>query len=199
MDTDAFVRASLPSPPARVLEVGCGGGRLARALDSAGHRVVAIDPRAPDGPIFRRTTLEDFGEPGSFDAVVAVYSLHHVHDLSRAVDRIADLLDPDGVVVLEEFGWDLVDERTAGWYARQSPGSDPGRFLADWQSEHDGLHTRDAMRSALDARLRERSFEPRPYLARCLERPDLADAERAAIADGEIAAVGFRYVGEAPP
>src|SRR5687768_9945052 len=77
----AFVLSQLPPPPRRVLEVGCGRGELALALDAAGYEVVAVDPDAPEGPIFRRTTIEELDEPGPFDAIVAAFSLHHVHDL----------------------------------------------------------------------------------------------------------------------
>jgi 2-polyprenyl-3-methyl-5-hydroxy-6-metoxy-1,4-benzoquinol methylase len=52
-----FVLLQLPSPPARVLEVGCGKGELARALAGEGYDVVAVDPEAPEGSIFRRTTI----------------------------------------------------------------------------------------------------------------------------------------------
>ena len=46
-DLLAFVRASLPTPPARVLEVGAGGGELAAVLTEAGYEVTAVDPAAP--------------------------------------------------------------------------------------------------------------------------------------------------------
>jgi hypothetical protein len=69
MGLHAFVHEHLPA--ARVLEVGCGRGDLARAMARAGDRVAAIDPDAPDGDLFRTTTLEDFTEPEPFDAVVA--------------------------------------------------------------------------------------------------------------------------------
>jgi 2-polyprenyl-3-methyl-5-hydroxy-6-metoxy-1,4-benzoquinol methylase len=98
-----FVLAHLPSVPARVLEVGCGRGDLARALDAAGHEVVAIDPEAPEGRLFRRVTLEDFAEPGPFDAVVASRSLHHLPGLGEAVDRIAALVQPGGTFVVNDF------------------------------------------------------------------------------------------------
>ena len=54
--------------------MGCGSGELALALDVAGYDMVAVDPKAPDGPIFRRTTIEELDEPGPFDAVVASFS-----------------------------------------------------------------------------------------------------------------------------
>jgi 2-polyprenyl-3-methyl-5-hydroxy-6-metoxy-1,4-benzoquinol methylase len=46
VEVAAFVRADLPEPPARVLEVGAGQGELARMLVGGGYRVVAIDPDA---------------------------------------------------------------------------------------------------------------------------------------------------------
>lgn len=67
MDLHALALRELPSPPARVLEVGCGGGGLARALAADGYDLVAVDPNAPAGPIFRRTTLESLEDEEPFD------------------------------------------------------------------------------------------------------------------------------------
>jgi 2-polyprenyl-3-methyl-5-hydroxy-6-metoxy-1,4-benzoquinol methylase len=100
MKLHAFVHAHLPPVPARVLEVGCGRGDLARGIARAGHGVVAIDPDAPVGDLFRATTLKDFGAPEPFDAVVASLALHHVADLPRALDKIVSLLRPAGRLIL---------------------------------------------------------------------------------------------------
>src|SRR4029450_10111858 len=72
-----FVLSQLRPASARVLEVGCGKGEVARALAAKGYDIVAIDPEAPDGPIFRRTTIEDFQDPGSVDAGGVSVELHH--------------------------------------------------------------------------------------------------------------------------
>jgi len=194
MDPVAFVLSALPPPPARVLEVGCGAGELALALDAAGYDVVAVDPRAPEGPIFRRTTLAALDGPGPFAVAVARFSLHHIHELDAAVERIAGVLRPGGKLVLEEFGWERVDLRTAAWLAEQKGGT-PEQQLAAWRDEHAGLHTSDDMRRALDARFEERSLEWRPQLHRAPGPAELEPREREAIVRGEIAAVGFRYVG----
>ncbi len=63
---EEFVLGQIGDPPARVLEVGCGEGELARAMARTGHSVTAIDPRAPEGPIFRRVRIEDLSDPGPF-------------------------------------------------------------------------------------------------------------------------------------
>ena len=64
MDFTEFVLSQLPEPPRRVLEVGCGyEGGIAPALAAAGHQVLAIDPNAPAGPLYRRATIEKFEGP----------------------------------------------------------------------------------------------------------------------------------------
>jgi SAM-dependent methyltransferase len=195
MDLVAFVLSALPPPPSSVLEVGCGAGHLARALDAAGHRMIAVDPEAPEGEIFRRTTLEELGDAGPFDAAVASYALHHIEGLDRAVGRIANLLNPDGRLVIEEFGWDRVDRATADWYSRQRGLSSAEAVLAAWETEHEGLHGYGDMQRALDGHFRQDFLEWRPYLYRRLERDDIERTERAAIERGDIQTVGFRYVG----
>jgi SAM-dependent methyltransferase len=151
-----FVLSQLPAAPARVLEVGCGEGELARALDAEGYEVVAIDPEAPEGTIFRRATIEAFSEPGPFDAVVASRSLHHVHDLGGMLDKLLRLMADGGPLILNEFAWD-----------RREP------MTPEWEEEHAGLHGYGAMRAELDARFEERFFEWRPYAVEGEDVPGL--------------------------
>jgi SAM-dependent methyltransferase len=139
-----FVLSQLPPAPARVLEVGCGKGELARAVAAEGYEVVAVDPEAPEGVLFRRTTIEAFADPGPFDAVVASLALHHVDDLGGVLDKLVRLLG--GPLILNEHAWDRLEPMTP-----------------EWAEEHEGLHGYGAMRAELDARFEERFFEWRPY------------------------------------
>ncbi len=194
-DVAGFVLEALPPTPARVLEVGCGRGDLAKQIAVAGYAVLAVDPDAPEGPLFRRTKLEDLEEAGRFNAAVARYSLHHVEDLDLALERLVSLLEPPGILVIEEFGWDRFDRATARWYGQQQGEVLVESVLAEWRGEHEGLHGYAAMRRALDERFNQDFFEERPYLYRCLERDDLELSEREAIMQGAIRPIGFRYVG----
>jgi SAM-dependent methyltransferase len=200
-----FVRLHVPPAPARVLEVGCGKGELALELAGAGYEVVAVDPEAPEGGIFRRVRLEELADPGPFDAVVAARSLHHVADLEAALDRIASFLRPDGVLVLDEVAHDHLDEPTAEWLYGQkralaaSRGGDVAAsleaFRAAWAAEHEGLHGYGPMRPALDARFEERAFAWEPSLARDLSGVASEALERTLIEAGAIQATGYRYAG----
>jgi 2-polyprenyl-3-methyl-5-hydroxy-6-metoxy-1,4-benzoquinol methylase len=118
---EEFVLGQIGDPPARVLEVGCGEGKLARAMARIGHSVTAIDPRAPEGPIFRRVRIEELSNPGSFDHVVAVLSLHHVGDLRKAVDKMAGLLRAGGALIVVEFAWERLEGATAEWAMGRLP------------------------------------------------------------------------------
>jgi SAM-dependent methyltransferase len=194
-----FVLSQLPPPPARVLEVGCGpGGELAHALHAARYEVLAIDPRAPAGPIFRAVTLEQLGEDERFDAAVASRSLHHVHDLGGGLDKLARLAP---LLVLDEFAWDRFDERTADWYEGQrrtlvaAGHAQEATPAADWEREHAGLHGYEAMRTELDRRYDERVFAWQPHLYRSLGGVATEALERTLVETGAIAAVGFRYAG----
>ena len=203
----AFVLAELSPPPARVLEIGCGSGELALALAQARYDVVAIDPEAPDGAVFRRTSLEELDEPGPFDAVVASRSLHHIHDLDAAVERIRTLLGPGGRLILVEFAWELLDANTADWYLGQQLALQAaGRLedvppsvaaaLAAWEEEHRGLHTGEAMLASLRRRFRELRFERTPYLHRTLGGVASEALEQTLVNAGAIRALGFLWVGE---
>lgn len=203
----SFVRAELPPPPAAVLEVGCGGGGLALELDEAGYEVVAVDPEAPEGPIFRAITLEELDETGPFDAVVASLSLHHIDDLRAAADKIAELLPPNGLLILNEWDRDRFTGATARWYfhqrqalaalGREHAEIEPtfDEWWPEWRERRRDVHPYAAMRPELDRRFAERLLERGPYLYGYRLGSEVEPLERALIDSGEIEPVGFRYVG----
>jgi SAM-dependent methyltransferase len=202
MDVAAFVEAHLPPTPARVLEIGCGAGDLARAVARLGYRIVAIDPTAPDGDIFESVSLEEFAVRGPFDAVLANRALHHIPDLTGALDKVARLLRPGGRLIVHEHAWERMDEATARWYHERRALIDPAAprsvesCLAEWTADHTGLHGYEEMRAALDQRFKERFFAWTPYLYAELGGTQVEAQERDLIEAGKIQATGFNYVGE---
>jgi 2-polyprenyl-3-methyl-5-hydroxy-6-metoxy-1,4-benzoquinol methylase len=205
-----FLRAVLPAP-ARLLEIGCGRGELARALAGDGHDVTAIDPAAPAGPIFRRLRLEDFVAEGPFDVTVASVSLHHVDDLAAGLERIEMLLRPGGLLVLEEFAKERFTGAAAEWYYHQrralaAAGRENAavpapfaRWRRQWTRDHAEIHTFAELRAMLGRTFTRRHFEWTPYLYSYALDDSLEPAERALIESGGIVATGCRYVGERLP
>src|SRR5881628_2920943 len=105
-----FALSQLPAPPSRILEVGCGReGGVAPALARAGYDVLAIDPDAPEGELYRQVTLEELDDPGPFDAIVAGRVLHHVQPLAQALDKLVALAPQ---LIIDEFAWNHMDEPT---------------------------------------------------------------------------------------
>jgi SAM-dependent methyltransferase len=157
---------------------------------------------APPGDIFRRLLLDDLApEEGPFDGVVAVRSLHHIRELDRALDRVVSLLGPGGVLAVDEFGWDLLDEPTLDWLLEQRHSregeSAPTReeLAAAWQADHLGLHGYEVLRGELGARFEERVFSWQPDLYREIGGREAEVLERALIETGRIRALGFRWAG----
>jgi SAM-dependent methyltransferase len=200
VDLRAFVRANLPEPPARVLEVGAGAGRLARALRAAGYEVVAIDPRSDDGDDeVRPIALADLEEPaGSFAAAVAVVSLHHVDPLEESCRRLAEVVEPGGTLVVDEFDVGAFDLGAAAWWLEQRAAiGEPQQQTAETlvADHRDQLHPLEQILAAL-----EPHFELGPPLRGAwLHNWKLGDSLRAieeeAIARGNLRAVGARLVG----
>ena len=117
-----FVKRFLPSATGRILEVGCGAGQLAACLSQEGYSVVAIDSDRDSvaaantlGVDARMATWPDFDD-GQFDAVLFTRSLHHIHPLDGSVGHAAESLARGGCIIVEDFDYDSVDEKTLHWF-----------------------------------------------------------------------------------
>lgn len=121
MHGEARFCAGLVAPAARVLDAGCGTGRVAARLAELGHRCVGVDvdesmlavARATAEVRWVRADLADLdlpaaGEPEPFDLVVAagnVIPLVTPGCAAQVLARLAVHLAPDGVLVTG-FGLD---------------------------------------------------------------------------------------------
>jgi SAM-dependent methyltransferase len=195
--TSEFVLSELPAPPARVLEVGAGRGELAEELARAGYDVLAIDPVGEPPVVSIR--LEELDEPGaSFDAAVAVVSLHHVEPLKESLRVLANAMRPGGVLVVDEFDVARFDETAARWWSERRAElgreglHDHGDAVADLRAH---LHPVDELRAALEEWFELGPGTLGPYLHRFELDLGLREEEERAIAAGELPATGVRFTG----
>ena len=198
MDFAGFVLSHLPPPPARVLEVGCGErGGLVPALLEAGYDALGVDPNAPEGERFRRSSFTEI--EGEFEAIVAGRVLHHVRPLGEGLDRLAEL---GPMLLVDEFAKELIDPAAEDWYEGQyrllaAAGAEPPGppSLVEWRGRHPDLHPEAVLLEALRARYEERAFERVPYLHRWLDGPSSEALEETLTSAGAFPAIGWRWAG----
>jgi ubiquinone/menaquinone biosynthesis C-methylase UbiE len=198
----AFVRANLPPPPARVLEVGAGAGELARALRAAGYEVTAIDPK-PSGEGVDEESLHTLPVPSApFDAAVATVSLHHVEPLEESCARLAAVLAAGAVLVIDELDMEALDERAAQWWLDQQRalGREHAKSAAELVSERrHHLHSLRAVVEALTPGFEVGPPIRGPYLYRWNLNESLRAAEEELIAQARLPAVGARLLARRRP
>ena len=191
-----FVLRFLPEPPARVLEVGCGDeGGLVPALAERGYDVLGVDPNAPEGDRYLRSPFEEAALDGSWEAVVAARVLHHVEPLGAGVALLARVAP---LLLVDEFAPDLIVGAAQSWYDERRPAAGDVRApisIDEWRSHREHLHPHATVLAALRERYDETELEWGPYFHRWLRSPGIEAEEWAAIAAGELPAVGWRWAG----
>ena len=143
----------LPPPVGWTVDIGCGEGRLARALVERGHRVVGVDTspgmaraaRSHDEPV--PVLIADASalpfDDASFDLAVLFMVLHDVDDMDRSVAEAARVVARGGRVCLaithplQGIG-EFSGSEDGGRYVLNRPYFGEQR-LTYW-SERDGTH-----------------------------------------------------------
>lgn len=107
----APLRQHIDLPAGRLLDVGGGTGRVARALQGEVEMAVIVDvawgmvrvARRHPGLLPVQAVAEHLPfADGTFDRVLIVDALHHVIDAARALEEMARVLRPGGLLVIEE-------------------------------------------------------------------------------------------------
>jgi len=214
-ETVAFLAAHLPAR-ARVLEVGCGAGDVAAALNRLEYSVVAIDAdaEAVDRARFRGVDARLAAWPAfacdPVHAVAFTRSLHHLGALAPALAEARSRIAPGGVLLVEDFAFADVDPIVLGrfveWVRARASGLLPkeGELVTDllvasdpmdvWRARHDrfDLHEARAMAEAIGGAFPRVESRAAPYLYRYLVRV-LGESP----SDSEVVAAALRWESDA--
>ena len=129
---EAETIAAIAPPPARVLELGCGAGRVTHELVLAGYEVTAVDESAAmlahvTGARTVHHPIEGLALPETFDVVLLASFLVHGRSADALLQTCRRHLGPGGRVVIQREG--------PGWHSevpRSRPvGDGTARVVAD--------------------------------------------------------------------
>jgi SAM-dependent methyltransferase len=202
-ETLTFLTSRIPTG-AHVLEIGCGDGRVASELLKRGYRVTGLD--SDPGAIAKAQEREvraivaswpKFDSRVAFDAIAFTRSLHHINPLGEAIARARELLNPKGLLLIEDFAFEEANEATIDWFVkvlRSKQGKaliNPiaGQLVTELLSASDvmktwhrncghDLHEITTIKRAISERFAVRETQSVPYLYRYLV-PVLADTSEA--------------------
>ncbi|MFJ6574094.1 class I SAM-dependent methyltransferase [Streptomyces sp. NPDC091292] len=116
---DAADLSALRRCEGAVLDIGCGPGRLVAALAARGHRALGVDVSAEavahtvrvGGQALRRSVFEPLPGEGRWDTALLIDGNVGIGgDPPALLDRVAQLLAPDGLLLAETAPVDI-DER----------------------------------------------------------------------------------------
>ena len=149
----------------RVLEIGAGAGGLARLLAPQASSYDALEPFSDASIAAEMAALgvnwQQLGvteaefPPASFDLIVGIHVVEHIHDIAPALTRMSQWLAPGGVLYALTPNADSAALRTFG---------------ADWWMLEDPTHRR--FFSAASARIMLESFG----FTRAVVRPVVTDS-----------------------
>ena len=133
----AEIQRAFPTPPANVLDVGCGAGFLSNYLAERGLTVTGLDASAESLAVARRYDVTkrvryETGDAyllpyadGAFQAACAMDFLEHVREPGRVIAECARVLQPGGLFFFATFNRNVIawlfSIKGVEWFVKNTP------------------------------------------------------------------------------
>jgi SAM-dependent methyltransferase len=110
--------------PGKILDVGCAAGFILNGFESMGWEPYGIEPNETMASYGRNTfklniqtgSLENFQSAIKFDLVSLIQVIGHFYQVEKALENISNLLDPNGIVLVESWNMKSLIARILGKY-----------------------------------------------------------------------------------
>jgi 2-polyprenyl-3-methyl-5-hydroxy-6-metoxy-1,4-benzoquinol methylase len=180
----AYEAARMRAGGGRVIDVGCGSGYGTAMLADGGTRVLGFDRVLPDRQNRSRGGRFVIGDlyaipiaKHHFDLVVSFQVIEHLDDPARYVDALAELCEPDGLVMVSTPNI-LTSDRVNPYHVHEYEAEELANVLRKRFEEVEvtGIHASKSARRVLEERsqrirrvmrldpLNLREWLPRPLL-----------------------------------
>lgn len=105
----------------RVLDIGAGVGDLVGALQNCGMESTGFEPNAKARLVAQEKGIDlhaslEVLNPHSFDLISMYHVLEHVPDVEKQKEKILELLQPNGVLILALPNYESYDAKFYGKY-----------------------------------------------------------------------------------
>ncbi len=172
------VTQAVPTPPRRVLDVGCGNGRFGVFLsekftppphlhgmdnntDLLRYAATALESAGILATLEQRDVVQHPPDDGLYDWVVAFGLLHHIPGAANRrafVKTLAERVAPGGVLAFacwRFYEFERFQKRIVAWPPDLAPHVEQNDYLLDWRRGETAIrychHVDDAEQSALEA------------------------------------------------
>lgn len=119
------------SKAGNILDVGCAAGFILKGFESFGWEGHGIEPNFTMSAYARNElnldiyngSLESYETDNKYDLITLIQVIGHFYDIDKAIKNISDLLNPNGLVLIESWNMNSLTARFLGkyWHAYSPP------------------------------------------------------------------------------